>query len=92
MTTFKLIKSKTFDTNGVKGTAYTVAYKGRAMNVSTLSFTDEEKDCIVADLNKMTLAINTKIAIVQKPYLNDVGEIIQGLSVMPKFDLEVDAF
>lgn len=92
MTTFKLIKSKTFDTNGVKGTTHTIAYKGRAMNLSTLSFADEDKDVIKLSEDKKSLIIDTKISIVQKPYLNDLGETVMGLSVMPKFDLDVDTF
>lgn len=91
MTTFKLIKSKDFDTNGTKGTAFTVAYKGRALNLSTLSFTDEP-DVIKVSADKKSVSIDTKISIVQCPYLNDLGETLMGLSIMPKFDLEVDTF
>ena len=68
MITLKLIKSKDFDTNGTKGTAYTCAFKGRALNVSSLSFADEAADCLVADNKAMTLKINTAIEIVSRPY------------------------
>lgn len=87
MTTLKVIKKKDFDTNGTKGTAFTCAFKGRVLNVSTLSFTDEDKDCLKHDDKANTLVINCNIEIVKKPYIDALGEVVNGLSVLPAFGL-----
>ena len=93
MITLKLIKAKSFDTNGTTGTAYTCAYKGRVLNVSSLAFADEEADCLVADLTAKTLVINTAIEIVVRPYVDYItGDILKGLSVLPKSGLTIAEF
>lgn len=93
MITLKLIKSKSFDTNGTKGTTYTCALKGRVLNVSSLSFADEDKDCLKADDKLMTLTINTDIEVVVKPYADlTTGEILNGLAVLPKLGVEIAKF
>jgi len=93
MTTFKLIKSTSFDTNGVKGTVHTVAYKGRALNLSTLSFAETPEYQIQVDATAKTLVVSGgDIAIVQKDYLNELNQTVHGLSIYPKFDLAIDAF
>ena len=79
-TTFKLIKTTPFDTNGTKGIAYVVALNGRAMNCSTLSFADQP-DAIKLDKDK--LVINGDIEVVKRPYVNGLGETVQGLSIFP---------
>lgn len=93
MTTFKLIKTIPFDTNGTKGTNYVVALKGRALNVSSLSFVDEGDKAIVADETKKTLVINCAIEVVQRPYVDlGTGEVRNGLSVLPAFGVAVATF
>lgn len=90
MTTFKLIKATPFDTNGTKGITYTVALKGRVLNVSTLSFADEAVDTIKADDKAGTLTINCAIEVVKKPYVSlATGEVMQGLSVLPAFGVAI---
>lgn len=90
MITLKLIKMKAFDTNGTKGIAYTCALKGRVLNVSSLSFTDEGKDCLKADEKAMTLSIDCKIEVLVRPYLDIAsGATINGLVVMPALGIEI---
>lgn len=90
MTTLKLIRSKSFDTNGTKGTTYTCALKGRVLNVSSLSFADEAADCLKADEKTMTLVINCAIEVVKRPYIDVVtGESVMGLSVLPAFGVAI---
>lgn len=93
MITLKLIKMKAFDTNGTKGVAYTCALKGRALNVSSLSFADEAKDTLVVDEKAMTLTINTKIEIVANSYYDVATESTKvGLTVMPALGVDVAKF
>ena len=86
---FKVIKSKAFDTAGVKGVAYTVALRGRAINVSTLSF--EEGEIKPSDDNK-TLSISCEVEAVKSPYVNELGETVQGLKLMPKLGIAISDF
>jgi hypothetical protein len=88
---FKLIKSKafTFDSAGVetKGTVYTVAYKGRVFNVSSLSF-----DADALSVKDGVLAIKGECDVVAESYTNAIGELVKGLKLMPKMDLVISAF
>lgn len=95
MTTFKLIKSsEPFDVSGVKHVAHTVAYQGRALNVSTLSFSDTPDYKITIDATKKTLVIDGgDISVITRQYHDAVtNELRTGLSIMPKFGLAIDAF
>jgi hypothetical protein len=93
MTVLKLIRSKAFDTNGTKGITYTCALKGRVLNVSSLSFADEDKDCLKADDKAMILTINCNIEVVEAPYWDAVNEkSITGLKVMPAFGVAISKF
>ena len=84
---FKLIKKTefTFDKAGVptSGVAYVVAHKGRAINVSTLNF--EDNDCVLKD-NILTVKGDVELKLTSNV---DVltGEITKGLKLMPKMDL-----
>lgn len=89
MKTFKVIKVKEFDTNGTKGTNYTVALSGRVLNVSSLSFQDEDKDVLKYDAKLSTLTINCGIEVTKRPYLDALGNSVMGLSVMPEFGLQL---
>lgn len=92
MTTFKLIKQKAFDTNGTKGTAYTCAYRGRVLNISSLSFADEAKDTIKVDDKAMTLVIDCNIEVLLRPYTDlATGATVNGLVVMPALGLGIAA-
>ena len=90
MTTLKLIRKKDFDTNGTKGTTYTCALKGRVLNVSSLSFVDEDKDCLKADEEAMTLVISCPIEVVKRPYVDiTTGEMVNGLAILPAFGVAI---
>lgn len=92
MITLKLIKKKDFDTNGVKGTAYTCAKSGRVLNVSSLSFDNAATDLVVDD-KAMTLTINTDVEVVSRPYVDlSTGESLNGLVVLPKFGMDIAKF
>jgi hypothetical protein len=80
---FRIIKSTEFEFEGKKGTAFTVAHAGRVLQVSTLYFEDENS-LVVAD-GKLT--IKGDIEVIKKPYVNKMGETVQGLSIMPKFGI-----
>ncbi len=87
---FRVIKSKAFDTEGVKGVSYTVAHKGRAINVSTLSF---EKDDITEekDGEKIThINVKGELALRKSPYTNELGDSVDGLKLVPKMDLQIE--
>lgn len=97
MTTFKLIKSSepfTVPNSTVKHVAHTVAYHGRALNLSTLSFADTPDYKITVDATAKTVKIEGgDISVIQRPYVDAVtNEVRTGLSIMPKFDLAIDAF
>lgn len=89
---FKIIKSKVFtftDDKKVeqKGTSYTVAHKGRVMNVSTLNF--EEGDITTKD---GILSIKGDVDAVKSTYLNSDMETVVGVKLMPKMDLVLADF
>lgn len=90
MTTLKVIRKKDFDTNGTKGTTYTCALKGRVLNVSSLSFADEDKDCLKYDDKANTLVINCNIEVIKRPYVDvTTGELVNGLAVLPAFGVQL---
>ena len=82
---FRIIKFTDFEHEGKKGTAYTVAHAGRVLQVSTLYF--EEEGALVAADGKLT--IKGDIEVIKKPYVNKMGETVQGLSIMPKFGISL---
>lgn len=88
--TLKVIKSKEFEFDKVKHTHYVTAHKSRVITVST--FNIEPKD-LKFDDKAMTLQITGDIDVVNKPY-NDplTGAVLNGLVVLPKFDLNISAF
>lgn len=93
MITLKLIKMKAFDTNGTKGIAYTCALKGRAVNVSSLSFADEAEGTLKADETAMTLVINCNVEIVERPYFDVASDSAKvGLTVMPALGIAISKF
>lgn len=97
MTTFKHIKSSaefTVPGSTVKHIAHTVAYQGRVLNLSTLSFTDCPDYKIIIDKTAKTVKIEGgEISVVEKPYLDiNTNSILTGLSIMPKFGLAIDKF
>ena len=85
---FEIIKQTpfTFNKEGkeVKGVAYTVAHKARVIQASTINFEEGE---LVADGN--TLNVKTEVELVKKPYTNGLGEVINGLQLVPKMDLDI---
>ncbi len=82
---FRIIKSTAFEFEGTPGTVYTVAHAGRVLQVSTLHF--PETDSLVAKDN--ILSIKGDIEVVKKSYENKLGEMVQGLQIMPKFGLSL---
>lgn len=95
--TFKLIKSSDeFVVPGstVKHIAHTVAYQGRVLNLSTLSFSDTPDYSIVIDKVAKTAKIDGgEISVISRQYQDEVTkEIRTGLSIMPKFGLTIDKF
>ena len=80
---FRIVKFTEFEHEGKKGTVFTVAHSGRVLQVSTLHFDDE--GALVSADNKLT--IKGDIEVVKKPYINKLGETVQGLSIMPKFGI-----
>jgi hypothetical protein len=82
---FRIIKFTDFEHEGKKGTAYTVAHAGRVLQVSTLYF--EEEGALTATDGK--LSIKGDIEVIKKPYVNKMGETVQGLSIMPKFGISL---
>jgi len=91
MANFKIIKSKsfTFTQNGetISGTAYTLGFKGRAFNCSSLSF--EEGDLIESN---GVLEVKPKVELVPESYTNSVGQTVQGFKLMPVMDLNIAQF
>lgn len=82
---FKIIKSKEFElSDNTKGVNYTVAYKGRVMQFSSLNFSDKEYS-----VNDNLLKVNIEVELRKKPYINNVGEQVVGLEIMPKLDLSL---
>ena len=89
---FKIIKQKSFSfTNSEDvaetGIAYTLAYKGRVFQASTLNFENNE---LKADGNKLT--ISGDIDAVKAPYVNSLGETVNGVKLMPKLDMVLSDF
>ena len=89
MKNFRIIKSKDFNTDNVKGTSYTVAYKGRVLNVSSLAFEAED---LTVSTDKTILSISCDIELVKSPYTNSVGETVQGVKIMPSLGLALSDF
>lgn len=88
--TLKVIKTKEFEYDKVKHTHYVTAHKGRVITVST--FNIEEKS-LKYDAKAMTLEITGDIDVVNKPYSDPItGAVLNGLVVLPKFDLNISAF
>lgn len=83
----KIIKSKAFETKqGVKGTFYTAAYKGRSFGVSTLSF---EKGELTEDAKAQTLTISVDVEVVQTTRTDDNDVTTTFKSIVPKLDLDL---
>jgi hypothetical protein len=83
MATFKIIKSTSFDKNGVSGTVYTLGVQGRAVKLSTLSFADMDADTISA--TDTHISIKCELEVRKTSYTNQLGENVHGLEFMPKF-------
>jgi hypothetical protein len=82
---FRIVKFTDFELEDkTKGTVYTVAHSGRVLQVSTLHFEAGE---LTAAEGKLT--IKGDIEVVKRPYVNKLGETVQGLSIMPKFGLSL---
>ena len=80
---FKVIKFTAFELEDkTKGVNYTVAHQGRVLQFSTLHFKEDE-----FKVDKGILSISAKIEVVKRPYTNKLGEVVQGLSLMPEFGL-----
>ena len=75
---FKIISSKDFDTNGVKGTSYRVGFKGRNFGVSSLAFENGElstKDGV--------LSIKGDVCLKEHTYPDlETGELRSGYNIM----------
>ena len=82
MATFKVIKSKKFQVDGVDHTHYTLGVQGRIVTLSTLQFT--ESDNVISE-NDGKLSITGELEVIKRPYTNTLGEVVQGLQFMPKF-------
>ena len=86
MNKYRIIKKVSFELQDkTKGTAFTVAHKGRAINVSTLAFGAED---IQEEDNHIT--VKGDVVLVKAPYINSLGQEMQGLKLMPKMDLEIE--
>lgn len=87
---FKVIKSTKFTigegAEAKEGVAYTVAHKGRAINVSTLDFEAEEIKEVAG-----VLTVKGDLELVASPYLDELGATRQGLKIKPKMDLQLSA-
>jgi len=83
MATFKIIKSTSFDKNGLVGTVYTLGVQGRAVKLSTLSFSDCDADTLSA--TETHLSIKCELEVRKTFYTNALGEAVTGLEFMPKF-------
>ena len=83
MPAFKIIKSTSFDKNGITGTVYTLGVQGRAVKLSTLSFSDCDADTLSATDTHLT--INCELEVRKTSYTNQLGENVHGLEFMPKF-------
>ncbi len=89
--TFKFIKSTPFKVETVDYINYVVGYKGRAININTLSFSDTPEIKIALSADKKTVTVEGKVAVMVKPYLDlTTNATVNGLSLMPKFDIELD--
>ena len=85
---FKLIKSKDWTaSNGNKGTALTVAYKGRVFNANKADFPN-----IKIDEKAGTVAFGEECEVIAEAYTTELGEKRQGLRIKPKMDLTLSAF
>ena len=84
MTTFNIIKTTPFDTNGIKGTTFTLGHKGYVINASSLNF--EEGDLVAT---KDKLQVNCNVVLKKTTYINNEGNKAQGLQLMRKLDIEI---
>lgn len=90
-TKLKLIKTTSFQANGVDHNLYVCAYKGKVFGVNEMYWKEEPDGAIVVDDN--TVTINAKIE-VEKRVAHDplTGQTTRYLDIMPKCDLELSAF
>ena len=87
MATFKIVKTSTFDVDGVTHKHYSCAYKGRVFGVNTLRF--EASDITVKD-NILTLNIDVEVLV--ETGVNQLGESTKYLTLVPKCDFAVALF
>lgn len=93
MTTFKLIRTSEFTVETKKYTNHVVAHKGRVININSLSLVDAPEIKITVDATAKTVTVDGPFSVVSRPYLDPTTNLpTQGLSIMPKFDLAIDAF
>lgn len=78
----KIIKFKAFDKNNTKGTVYTVAYKGRVFNVSSLDF-DAEQLVVKDDV----LTITCDVERISEPFTNELGQLVVGQKLKQRMDI-----
>lgn len=87
---FKFIKKKVFTHNGIDHANYTCSYKGRAVNINTLAFSDEEEGVIkeVTEGDDIThITIDCKVEAIKEQYTDLDGLVREGIKIMPAFDL-----